>query len=340
MTRILPFAMAACLTSTCFGYPVAEAFTVRSGGNELACEISYDSQKDPRSVVLLLPGSGPWTRQSGGESEGFYSELVHTLNTGCIATCRFDKRGCGQSSGVFTTASIRDLSDDALAVLDELGVWASKRSAEIRLGIIGHSEGAVISQILMEVRGTRLRWVALLTPPLLDGHTFLVAQQESLALARGFSKETARQVANFNSRALELVERNQDDPALRKMLNELYAVAFAITPTDMQNPAIRIGIARKVENLMSPWTLSLMGFHPSSDRWPLNQLSLYVFLRRNDPYIPYDATTKAVTLKVIRDSPTAVVSVDNGNDHFLKDCRHSLAIELTKWIEPSLEITK
>jgi len=102
----------------------------------------------PVPAVLLLPGSGPVDRDENmpGLKLDFLKAVAHRLAQAGIGSFRYDKRGVGESEGVFSQASMTDLLNDARAALELL-----KSREEIdpeRVFILGHSEGAILGPIL------------------------------------------------------------------------------------------------------------------------------------------------------------------------------------------------
>lgn len=102
----------------------------------------------PFSAVLLITGSGPLDRNSNCRrlKLGVSQQLALALAARGIASLRYDKRGVGQSSGVFLSAGLHDNIADAGAAL---GALANRSEIDSkRLFMLGHSEGALIATAL------------------------------------------------------------------------------------------------------------------------------------------------------------------------------------------------
>lgn len=96
----------------------------------------------PFPTVLLMQGSGPADRDSGG----YFPPIRDNFNRRGIATFSFDKPGCGRSTGQWMHYALYGRADQADAALDVLGNHPSV-DAEA-LGIFGHSQGGWLTQIL------------------------------------------------------------------------------------------------------------------------------------------------------------------------------------------------
>jgi len=119
-----------------------------SGDHTMAGTLTLPKSRSvPLPGVVLITGSGPQNRDEdsegpGGLKLGLFRAIAEALSGGGFAVLRYDDRGVARSGGSFATASMTDLEDDARAALSFL-----KTRSEIdpaRIGILGHSEGAVL----------------------------------------------------------------------------------------------------------------------------------------------------------------------------------------------------
>ena len=113
--------------------PVADA----SLAVTLALPAAAPGARSP--AVLILPGSGPSTRQ---QSRDFAEPF---LRKG-MAVLTFDKRGCGESTGSWLTSSLEDMVADGRMLLD----WLKARP-EIdggSVGLVGVSQGGWVAPLV------------------------------------------------------------------------------------------------------------------------------------------------------------------------------------------------
>jgi pimeloyl-ACP methyl ester carboxylesterase len=103
----------------------------------------------PYPAILFVHGSGPVDRNentSGPLKLNVFNKLADFFALAGWASLRYDKRGTGQSSGVFEGAGRTDLLSDAQRALAFL-----KGRPEIdprRIVVAGHSEGALLAPAL------------------------------------------------------------------------------------------------------------------------------------------------------------------------------------------------
>jgi dipeptidyl aminopeptidase/acylaminoacyl peptidase len=130
----------------------AENVTVRSpDGHTLAGTLTLPkgaAANRPVAAIVTITGSGPQDRDEAIGLVGFrpFRQLADSLGRRGIATLRMDDRGTGGSTGTFKGATSLQFADDIRA-----GLAFLRQRPEIdarRLGVVGHSEGAVIAPIV------------------------------------------------------------------------------------------------------------------------------------------------------------------------------------------------
>jgi len=121
-------------------------FTVLNGDVTIAGTLDLPSTQGPHPVIIIVPGSGKTTR----EAASIATEIFVPQG---IAVLRYDKRGVGESTGVFegpgAETSIRifdDLASDVLALIGFLKSQADINSEQI--GLSGASQGGWIAPLV------------------------------------------------------------------------------------------------------------------------------------------------------------------------------------------------
>jgi uncharacterized protein len=109
---------------------------------------------------------------------------------------RYDDRGVGRSTGVFSTASIPDFATDAEAAIHYLATRPEINADEI--GLIGHSEGGIVAAML-GARNEDLAFLISLAGPGVSGLDVLLLQNQLIFEAEGATEEEI-------ARQLEFVE--------------------------------------------------------------------------------------------------------------------------------------
>ncbi len=144
---------------------IAEEVVVKTpAGHTLAGTLTLPksaSLKQPVSAIVTVTGSGPQDRDENIGLQGFrpFRQIADSLARRGIAVLRMDDRGTGASGGTFKGSTSADFAEDVRAGLAYLRTRPEIRAD--RLGVLGHSEGALIAPMVAEKEPT-LRAIVLL----------------------------------------------------------------------------------------------------------------------------------------------------------------------------------
>ncbi len=119
------------------------------------------SRTHPVGAIVTITGSGPQDRDEalGIGDYRLFGQLADALSRHGVAVLRMDDRGVGASKGTFKGATSADFAEDIRAGLADLR--ARPEIDGSRLGLIGHSEGAIIAP-MVAVEEPALRAMVLL----------------------------------------------------------------------------------------------------------------------------------------------------------------------------------
>ncbi len=195
-------------------FPYAEEEVTFGGGAEgivLAGTLTLPKGEGPFPAALLIAGSGPQDRDESLANHRPFLLIADALTRKGIAVLRYDKRGVGKSTGNPDTATTMDLAADAQAALAFLK--SGKEIDGSRIGLIGHSEGAIIAPYLAG-HSKDVKWLVLLAAPATTGERTLLNQSELIGRAGGLSDEQLEPSLAFDQAAYALVRKEKDPNAL------------------------------------------------------------------------------------------------------------------------------
>src|SRR5687768_11757235 len=161
---------------------IAEEVLVKTpAGHTLAGTLTLPksaSRTKPVSAIVTASGSGPQDRDENIGLPGFrpFRQIADSLARRGIAVLRMDDRGTGASGGTFKGSTSADFAEDVRAGLAYLRMRHEIRSD--RLGVLGHSEGAIIAPMVAEKEPT-LRAIVLLAGIAQPGRTALHFQMKN-----------------------------------------------------------------------------------------------------------------------------------------------------------------
>ena len=133
------------------------------------------SKSKPVGAIVTVTGSGAQDRDENINLPGFrpFRQLADALGRRGIAVLRMDDRGTGASGGTFKGSTSADFAEDIRAGLAYLRTRPEIRAD--RLGVMGHSEGAIIAPMVADKEPT-LRAIVLLAGIAKPGRTALYFQ--------------------------------------------------------------------------------------------------------------------------------------------------------------------
>jgi uncharacterized protein len=160
-------------------------------------------------TVLMLHGSGPMDRNEDmpGQRLSIFNTFAERLVREGVASVRFDKRGCGASTGDFKTAGVHDLAADAVAWID----WVSRADFcdPERLILLGHSEGCLTVPLAMS-RRPGVSGAVLICPFIESMETILMAQATQIESELGWLMRTLARPVSTQRRLIERVRTSTE----------------------------------------------------------------------------------------------------------------------------------
>lgn len=127
-----------------------------------------------RGVVVFAHGSGPQDRNQnvGAQRLDVFNTLAQAMAGAGFSSLRFDKRGCGASTGSYDLHRLADLVADLRAAMDLV------RAADLGpIYLCGHSEGTLLAPMAAE--GQEVAGLILICPFVTDMREILMWQAEA-----------------------------------------------------------------------------------------------------------------------------------------------------------------
>jgi pimeloyl-ACP methyl ester carboxylesterase len=229
------------------------SFAGAGEGITLAGTLSLPKGAGPFPAVLLIAGSGPQDRDESLANHRPFLLISDALTRKGIAVLRYDKRGVGKSTGNPDAATTMDLAADAKAALAFLK--SRKEIDGSRIGLLGHSEGAIIAPYLAG-HSNEVKWLVLLAAPATTGEETLLNQSELIGRAGGLSDDQLDASLGFDQAAYALVRKEKDPNVLAEKLVGLVkdsGLDAALPPAALET---------QLRMLASPWFRFFLDYDP------------------------------------------------------------------------------
>lgn len=227
----------------------------------LAGTLSIPRGKGPHPGVVLISGSGPQNRDEEIAGHKPFLVLADFLARNGIASLRFDDRGVNQSEGNFASATSLDFKTDAAAALAFL--QKQKRIDPERCGLIGHSEGGMIAQ-MMAADNDKLAFIVLLAAPGVPIPELMLKQAKRIARAQGASKNEIELSLASNRAVFDILLQVHDPDSARKLVNrEMENLAVSLSGNDPgRKEMLHNQLQSGLDAVFTPWFLFFIKYKP------------------------------------------------------------------------------
>ncbi len=246
-----------------FPYVIREVtFVNPATQEELSGTLTVPGRQGRYPAVVLVTGSGPQNRDEELLGHKPFLVLADYLSRLGWAVLRYDDRGTGQSKGNFATATTLDFATDAEAAFDFL-----RRQNVIdtsRIGMAGHSEGALIASIVAS-RRPDITFAVLMAGPGVPGEQILLQQSELINQAGGASGEALALTGKLNRDIYAVLAKNADNDKAGRKIKALIKEYDKARATDTSyHPMPEKMVAAQVETLTSPWFRCFLTLDPAT----------------------------------------------------------------------------
>jgi pimeloyl-ACP methyl ester carboxylesterase len=229
------------------------SFESLAAGVTLAGTLTMPKGAGPFPGILLIAGSGPQDRDNSLANHRPFLVIADALTRRGFTVLRYDKRGVGNSTGHTDAATTMDLAADAAAAL---GYLKSRKDVDpARIGLLGHSEGAIIAPYLAK-NSKEVAWLVLLAAPATAGEETLLNQSEMIGRASGLSDDQLEASLGFDKAAYALVRQEKDPTILSQKLVKL------IKDTGLDSALPPAALETQLRMLTSPWFRFFLDYDP------------------------------------------------------------------------------
>lgn len=242
-----------------FPYKVKEVkFKNELENFNLAGTLTIPEGKGPFPAVILISGSGPQNRDEEIMGHKPFLVIADYLTRNGIAVLRYDDRGVGESEGDFQKATTSDFAFDAQSAY--IYLKKQKKIDKNKIGIIGHSEGGMIAQIIA-ANDSNVKLIVLLAAPGVKISELMLKQTEMNLAINGISKEEIDVSLELNKKFYNiLLTEPENDKATLKIDKILTDHLNSMTPEEANQIKLQIPLIKKT--LLSSWFRYFIKFDP------------------------------------------------------------------------------
>jgi pimeloyl-ACP methyl ester carboxylesterase len=295
-------------------------------GVRLAGTLTVPDGPGPFPAALLITGSGPQTRDEEIIGHRPFRVIADALARRGVATLRVDDRGVGRSTGSFAGATTDDFANDALAGFRFL---ASQPEIDRKhVGLIGHSEGALIAAMVAS-RHRDVAFAVLLAGPGVPGEQLMLDQSAALMRAGGASDSAIAGARAINRLLFDAVLRAHSTAEARAALDSTLKASYSrLDPvTRHQLEAKGGGLAAEFDALSTPWFRHFLASDPSGFLKDVH-CPVLALGGSKDLQVPARENLAAIGAALARGGNAHAKTVElPGLNHLFQNCRSGLPME-------------
>lgn len=218
----------------------------------LAGTLTLPLGRDRFPIVVLVSGSGPQDRDEQIAGHRPFHVIADYFARNGIGVLRYDDRGMGGSAGYFSAATTVDHATDAMAAVDYLRSLKSLKKHPI--GVVGHSEGAVIAPMIAAWEPSKIDFVVMMAGVGLQGDKLMLLQKQMLEQQLTGGNTIAVQLSQMLMGGLFKVLRDRSiDTVMLQDSVRSYLGTFNEEPQ----------LSQMVAQLSTPWFVGLIRLNPA-----------------------------------------------------------------------------
>ncbi len=247
-----------------YSYQVEEvSYPHQTGKFNLAATLTIPKSKVLSPAVILVSGSGAQDRDESIFEHKPFAVLADYLTKCGMIVLRVDDRGVGETG---TDGSPNDdtTADFATDVRSGLAYLRTRKEVDPkRIGIIGHSEGALIGTIVA-AEDPSIAFLVLLAGPGVPGHEMLSLQSEKIARASGASATAIADLQSLQSRIFSIIRNQPNIESGKRESKEILFAAYAkLTEEERKSVGSAEAFAEQHSAVIGiPWFRYFITFDP------------------------------------------------------------------------------
>jgi uncharacterized protein len=237
-------------------------FRNEKAGIVLSGTLTVPEKGGPFAAVVMITGSGPQDRDEQILGHRPFLVIADYLTRRGVAVLRYDDRGVGKSTGDLARATSVDFASDALAAVEFLK--SRKEVDHGKIGLAGHSEGAIIAPMVAN-RSRDVAFVVLLAGPGMKGEDLMYLQAARIQQAMGVDEKTISGSEATQRKIFGVLNSEKDDTIAAKKLREILNEAAEETKPDEKAEAgsVEAAIEMQIKQVLAPWFRYFVAYDPA-----------------------------------------------------------------------------
>lgn len=242
-------------------------YTNKDKSIQYGATITSPQGAGPFPAVVLITGSGQQNRDEELFGHKPFAVLADYLTRKGYVVLRADDRGVGKTGGDVKSATSKDFAGDVMTGLDYLKTLLQVNKA--KLGLIGHSEGGMIAQLVAAERSD-IDFVVMLAGPGQKIIDLMAGQNKAILEKAGLAPDAVSSYVDLYKAVMRSVAYAPSDTAAKQAAMPLLNAWIAKTPKDVVKATTNIEtetdkkafVDEFVKGVRSPWFDYFIKYNP------------------------------------------------------------------------------
>ena len=215
---------------------------------------------------MMITGSGQQDRDETLFGHKSFAVIADYLTKIGFAVLRVDDRGIGKTTGNYEQASSLDFAKDAEAGIDY--IEKNQHINKEKIGLMGHSEGGMIAQIVASERKD-VKFIVLAAAPGISTIDLMQQQTEAWSISEGMPAAEAKAKGFLLHTVWTEAERNNDRASavknIRFKIDSLFKTLDPGTLKKLRNgdtTAVKAQLNNELDALNGNWLKYFIHFDP------------------------------------------------------------------------------
>ncbi len=236
----------------------------KSKSIQYGATITSPGGSGPFPAIIFITGSGQQNRDEELFGHKPFAVLADYLTSKGYVVMRVDDRGVGQTTGDVKNATSKDFASDVMVGLDYLK--GLPQVAKTKLGLLGHSEGGMIAQIVSAQRSD-VAFVVSLAGPGQRIDELMLDQAKAVMQSAGTSKKIIDDYNSLQKRLVPAIITATSDSTAKTVAKKIIADWKQKMPGDSVLPLMQITDEKDVEDMTdlfrTPWYSYFLKYNPA-----------------------------------------------------------------------------
>lgn len=228
---------------------------------KLSGTLTIPETNPPHPAVVMITGSGAQDRDETIFGHKPFWVIADYLSRRGVAVLRYDDRGFGKSTGDFKSATSEDFAGDVRAAVAFL-----KKRSDIdpgQIGLIGHSEGAIIAP-MVAAQNPDISFAVLLAASGVVGEEILYEQMALINRANGVNDSLVNWNLSLQQEFFKILKAEPNTDSARAKIKVMTAEKLLqITPDEIKTLGLTDQeLNSQIASFTSPWFKAFLTYDP------------------------------------------------------------------------------